>query len=47
VATLADVARRTHAAGAPWRSAIGEIPMPKASAADGLRRAYAQLNGEI
>jgi glyoxylase-like metal-dependent hydrolase (beta-lactamase superfamily II) len=47
VASLADVARRAHAAGAPWKSAVGEVPLPKSSASDGLRRAYAQLNGEL
>ena len=46
-ATLADVARRAHAAGAAWESVVGEVPLPKTSASDGLRRAYAQLNGEI
>ena len=47
VAALADVARRAHAAGAAWESVVGEVPLPKPSASDGLRRAYAQLNGEI
>jgi glyoxylase-like metal-dependent hydrolase (beta-lactamase superfamily II) len=47
VAALADVARRAHAAGAPWRSVVAEVPLPKASASDGLRRAYAQLDGEL
>jgi glyoxylase-like metal-dependent hydrolase (beta-lactamase superfamily II) len=47
LATLADVARRAQAAGAAWKSVVAEVPLPKASASDGLRRAYAQLNGEI
>ena len=47
LATLADVARRAHAAGQPWKSVVSEVPLPRASASDGLRRAYAQLNGEI
>ncbi len=44
--TLADVATRAHAAGARWRDVVGEVPLPRKSASDGLRRAYAQLDGK-
>ena len=47
VARIADVASRAHAAGVAWKTVVRDVPLPKASAADGLRRAYAQLNGEI
>lgn len=47
VRQLADVARRAHAAGAPWRDVIGEVPLPQTCASDGLRRAYAQLDGTL
>jgi glyoxylase-like metal-dependent hydrolase (beta-lactamase superfamily II) len=47
VAKLADVARRAHAAKVPWRDVVGEVTLPKKSAADGLKRAYAQLDGTI
>lgn len=45
--TLAEVARGAHAAGVGWQAAIDEVPLPRRSAADGLRRAFAQLDGEI
>jgi glyoxylase-like metal-dependent hydrolase (beta-lactamase superfamily II) len=47
VSRLAEVARGAHAAGTRWRDAVGEVPLPKTSASDGLRRAYAQLDGTL
>jgi len=47
VRTLAETATAAYAAGRPWRDAVAEVPLPKKVAADGLRRAYAQLNGTI
>lgn len=44
---LADVATRAHEAGSSWRDAIPDVPLPKQSASDGLRRAFAQLNGDL
>ena len=44
---LADIARQAHAAGRPWREAVAEVPLPRQSASDGLRRAFAQLDGEL
>jgi glyoxylase-like metal-dependent hydrolase (beta-lactamase superfamily II) len=47
VTTLAAVARKAHAAGADWRDAVSRVPLTKTSASDGLRRAFAQLDGAI
>jgi len=47
VTTMATVARAAHAAGADWRDAVSRVPLPKNSASDGLRRAFAQLDGSI
>ena len=44
---LVRAAREAHAAGATWRDAVAGVPLPKASASDGLRRAFAQLDGTI
>lgn len=47
VQRLADVATRAHAAGSRWRDVVGEVPLPRKSASDGLRRAFAQLDGTL
>jgi glyoxylase-like metal-dependent hydrolase (beta-lactamase superfamily II) len=44
---LKSAAERAHAAGVPWKDVVDEVPLPKGSASDGLRRAYAQLDGQI
>lgn len=47
VINLEAAARRAHAAKIPWRDAVGEVDLPRTSASDGLKRAYAQLEGTI
>jgi glyoxylase-like metal-dependent hydrolase (beta-lactamase superfamily II) len=47
VQALADVARQAHAAGWRWQEAVGDVPLPRRSASDGLRRAFAQLDGKL
>jgi glyoxylase-like metal-dependent hydrolase (beta-lactamase superfamily II) len=47
VRTLVDVARRAHAADVPWRDVVGDVSLPRNSATDGLKRAFAQLDGKI
>ena len=47
VTVMATVAREAHKAGLTWRDAVSQVPLPKNSASDGLRRAFAQLDGSI
>jgi glyoxylase-like metal-dependent hydrolase (beta-lactamase superfamily II) len=47
LSTIASLAREAHTTGTDWRDVAGRIPLPKSSAADGLRRAMAQLRGEL
>ena len=47
IARLVEVAREAHATGTRWQDAVGEVPLPRKSAGDGLRRAYAQLDGTL
>ena len=44
---LVAVAEAAHAAGTRWRDVINDVTMPKRSASDGLRRAFAQIDGAI
>jgi glyoxylase-like metal-dependent hydrolase (beta-lactamase superfamily II) len=45
--TLVDVARDAHTAAADWRDAVSRVDLPRNSASDGLRRAFAQLDGAL
>jgi len=47
LSTIVAVAHAASEAGADWRDVVGQVPLPRSSASDGLRRAMAQLAGAL